>query len=66
MSDKKIIPAPNINRNRESSFHFEDITEYSFCNCRLLPVNCSWPECICDICLDFRENCECLKDDEQK
>ena len=64
MSDKKIIPAPNININRKSSTFFEDITEYSFCNCRLPSMNCAWPECICDICLDFQENCECIKDDK--
>jgi len=66
MSNKKIIPAPNINSSRESSSLFEDIAKYSFCNCKLPAMNCSWPECICDICLDFRENCECLKDDKQK
>ena len=64
MSDKKIIPAPNINSNREPSSLFKDITEYNFCNCKLPSMNCSWPECICDICLDFQENCECIKDDK--
>ena len=66
MSIKKYIPKPNINSERDQDSFHEDISKYNFCNCKLPAMNCIWPECICESCLYFRENCECLKDEEQK
>ena len=65
MSDKRYIPKPKIYEKSDNDSFHEDITKYNFCNCKIPSMNCSWPECICDCCLNFRENCECLKDDEQ-
>ena len=66
MSTKRYIPKPIIYEKRDKKSLHIDITQYNFCNCKLPSMNCIWPECICECCLNFRENCECLKDDKQE
>ena len=29
------------------------------CKCNIPANQCKWPECICEICLNFKEECVC-------
>ena len=29
------------------------------CKCDNLAINCQWPDCICNNCLQISKNCEC-------
>ncbi len=64
MSIKKYIPKPNTYFKRDEDLLFDNIENYSFCNCKKIVNDCVWPYCICDVCLNFKENCECTKDDK--
>lgn len=28
------------------------------CHCNILAIECKWPECLCDICLELKCKCE--------
>ena len=29
------------------------------CKCKILAINCIWPDCICSYCLKHQNKCEC-------
>jgi len=60
MSNKKLIPLPNDTKSKDKKSLCVDLKK--MCNCKIPIMNCIWPECVCELCLTFREKCECIKD----
>ena len=54
MTNKKHIPAPYINKEKN----------LAFCKCKIEKENCTWPTCICEKCLYFKQECKCVKNEK--